>query len=333
MWCPTCRADVAAELSSDNRRMLCARCQNELGLAAAAVPSISPTPRTAETERDARELLARWSANNLLDVSVPVTTSSSFKKPISTPEPLPKVAERRFDPPTYSIPAPSSAFIAAALDPQPATVLPLSKPEQPVLGTLTASAPEPEPVAVPQPTATPTKIEAKITETIEAVTPAPAPAVALPTVHSELPRIERQEHHGHHDRLVRDALKQPARNRSAMSHLAGQLCAYCGVGLLTCGSVLIMWSYFGGPPRYMPTGWLTAAIGQMLLFLGVVTLISSGLDQTVSEISWRIDQLADEVHGMSHALEQFEHEHHDNRTHRGQSSSNEAFDRQRRDAA
>ena len=32
MWCPSCRADVAAELSTDNRRMLCARCQTELGI-------------------------------------------------------------------------------------------------------------------------------------------------------------------------------------------------------------------------------------------------------------------------------------------------------------
>ena len=56
----------------------------------------------------------------------------------------------------------------------------------------------------------------------------------------------------------------------------------------------------------MPTGWLIAAVGQMLLFLGVIALISSGLDQTSYEVGWRIDHLAEEVHSMSLALEQLE---------------------------
>lgn len=90
--------------------------------------------------------------------------------------------------------------------------------------------------------------------------------------------------------------------------MAGQLCAYGGVALLTCGTVLVMWSYFGGPPSYMPSGWLTAAVGQMLLFLGVVTLISNGLDQTVAEVAWRVDHLAEEIHHMGLALDHLEQE-------------------------
>ena len=97
--------------------------------------------------------------------------------------------------------------------------------------------------------------------------------------------------------------------------MVGQLCAYSGVCLLTCGTVMVMWSYFGGPPNFMPTGWLTAAIGQMSLFLGVVTLISSGLEQTTSEVAWRIDHLAEEVHHMGLALDDLEHEHRQRHVH------------------
>jgi len=78
----------------------------------------------------------------------------------------------------------------------------------------------------------------------------------------------------------------------------------------------VMWSYFGGPPTYMPTGWLTAAVGQMLLFLGVVTLISNGMDQTVAEVAWRVDHLAEEIHHMGQALDQLEKEQRQSRLNR-----------------
>jgi hypothetical protein len=90
--------------------------------------------------------------------------------------------------------------------------------------------------------------------------------------------------------------------------MLGQLAAFSGVGLLTCGSMLAMWSYFGGPPNYLPTGSIAAAIGQMLLLLGIVVLISNSLDQTTKEVTWRIDHLAEEVHHMGLALDDLEHE-------------------------
>jgi hypothetical protein len=51
----------------------------------------------------------------------------------------------------------------------------------------------------------------------------------------------------------------------------------------------------------------------MLLFLGVITLISSGMDQTIHEVGWRIDFLAEEVHHMELALSDLENEHRKNR--------------------
>jgi len=58
---------------------------------------------------------------------------------------------------------------------------------------------------------------------------------------------------------------------------------------------MVLSGYFGGPTNYAPTGWLVAAVGQMLLFLGVVTLVSGGMEQTVDEVSWRIDHLAEQL--------------------------------------
>lgn len=75
----------------------------------------------------------------------------------------------------------------------------------------------------------------------------------------------------------------------------GQLLAYGGVAMLTTGTVLILWGYFGGPTNYTPTGWLIATAGQMMLFLGVVTLVSGGMEQTTEEVSRRIDSLGDKL--------------------------------------
>lgn len=63
MFCPHCRADVAAELSTDNRRLLCARCSTELGLAAGLARPGSIPRRSAEIQHEARDLLARWKAD------------------------------------------------------------------------------------------------------------------------------------------------------------------------------------------------------------------------------------------------------------------------------
>ena len=79
------------------------------------------------------------------------------------------------------------------------------------------------------------------------------------------------------------------------SSTAGQLLAYLGVLVLTAGTCLVVWSYYGGPANYAPTGWLIATAGQMLLFFGVVTLVSGGLEQTTEQVNKRIEQLGDHI--------------------------------------
>jgi len=119
------------------------------------------------------------------------------------------------------------------------------------------------------------------------------------TPHDDLPATASR-----HDELVRTAIAQPQPQRTNWTTMAGQLCAYGGVGLLTCGTALVLSGYFGGPSNYAPTGWLVAAVGQMLLFLGVVTLVSGGMEQTVDEVAWRIDHLAERIVHLEHLLEE-----------------------------
>lgn len=64
---------------------------------------------------------------------------------------------------------------------------------------------------------------------------------------------------------------------------------------MTAGACMVVWSYFGGPATYAPTGWLLATAGQMLLFFGVVTLVSGGLEQTTDQVNKRIEQLGDHI--------------------------------------
>jgi outer membrane murein-binding lipoprotein Lpp len=322
MWCPSCRADVAAELSTDNRRMLCARCQSELGIAAASVPRVGSNPRAVETERDARELLARWSAQNILDVNPAPTVKPALER-TSLTEGVAKRPEFRFDQPRLNPPAPSVAYLAATMEKQNGVV------GDPVQEEGHDSVPAKHPVRRKSPRA-PRLADVPQVASSMADSPRRNDDVGRPqaaTVSGADPRtmeasapgnrlkigltgdvtVGEQQSPLDHDQIVREALHgQPS--RASWSNVAGQLCAYGGVGLLTCGTVLVMWSYFGGPSAYMPTGWLIAAVGQMLLFLGVITLISGGMEQTVAEVSWRIDHLAAEVHHLGTSLDTLERE-------------------------
>lgn len=77
--------------------------------------------------------------------------------------------------------------------------------------------------------------------------------------------------------------------------LWGQLLAYAGVGLLTVGTALVLWGYFGEIERYASTGWLLSTGGQMLLLLGIVTLVAGGMQQTTFEVTERIEHLGGRI--------------------------------------
>lgn len=88
--------------------------------------------------------------------------------------------------------------------------------------------------------------------------------------------------------------------------LVGQIFAYVGVGGLTVGTSLVLMGYFGGPASYITTGWLVATAGQMLLFLGVVTLVSGGMEQTTQEVARRIDTIGERLVRIEQAAERSE---------------------------
>ena len=84
----------------------------------------------------------------------------------------------------------------------------------------------------------------------------------------------------------------------------GQALAYAGVLGLTVGGAFVIWSYFGGPASYAPTGWLLTVAGQMLLFLGVVTLMAGGMERTTHEVRTRIETLGGSLARIEQAQKQ-----------------------------
>jgi len=206
MWCPTCQADVAAELTPDQRRLLCARCHTELALSATD-PTRPGSVRVSDAERTARDLLARWSADSIVDVVKP--------SEIHPPEPQ---------------------------------------------------------------------------------TPASIPVFELPRPVSETSSqngggIEHRS--SRRRRLPRTVAAQPL--PKTWTSTMAQCVAYGGVAGITYGAALILWSHFGGPEHYAPSGWLLATVGQMLLFLGLVTLVAGHLERYSEQLDRRFGELAERL--------------------------------------
>jgi hypothetical protein len=91
----------------------------------------------------------------------------------------------------------------------------------------------------------------------------------------------------------------PSDHQGAWLGLAGQICAYAGVAVLTAGSGLLIVGHYGGPAAYAPYGWLISSVGQMLILLGVITLVSNGMDQIARQLGARIDALSTRMAGTA----------------------------------
>lgn len=94
---------------------------------------------------------------------------------------------------------------------------------------------------------------------------------------------------------VQTLLDSPPQAKSNSASALGQVMAYLGVATLTIGTALVLWGYFGDQPSYAPTGWLVTTAGQMLLFLGVVTLVSGGIEQSSVEVTRRIEMIGERI--------------------------------------
>ena len=248
MWCTSCQSDVAAEVSSDSKRVQCATCGSDLGTTAAA--------RISDKTKEARELLARWSNREIMDPYGPLTRSQSR--------------------------AQSSASLFE--QPEPPRAEPIS---QPVRKS------EPEPVPSHQPTdlhqeADTTVEQSYAFETHELEHEDDFEETTVPRLHSEY-------------RDIQDLIEEDDQKPNWLG-LVGQLMAYGGVAVLTIGTTLVLWGYYGGPANYASTGWLISTAGQMLLFLGVITLVSAGMEQTTSSVSRRIDRLGKRIFLFEQAM-------------------------------
>lgn len=126
---------------------------------------------------------------------------------------------------------------------------------------------------------------------------------AHPPVAAEMPARDVVIHppHGVNRPHFQPALVPVSDKSSKWMTLVGQLFAYFGVGGLFVGTVLVLMGYFSGPASYATTGWLITAAGQMLLFLGVITLVSGGMEQTTQEVARRIDTLGERLIRIEHA--------------------------------
>jgi hypothetical protein len=150
------------------------------------------------------------------------------------------------------------------------------------------------PSAPPRPAATPPQLR------VDA--PHPRPAAAPPSA-AHAPRVDAPHAGGpappHFD--VHTAIATKTEQGGAGAQIAGQVLAYSGVLALTLGTALVIWGSFAAPPAYAPTGWRIATGGQMLLFLGVVTLVAGGLEQTSRDVRVRVESLGERLIRIEHA--------------------------------
>jgi hypothetical protein len=253
MWCPSCKADVAAEVAADNRRVRCATCGGEIS-ASAAFTGMAKT-------REARDLLERWASERKTDSTPPRSERS---------------------PQGAAVAAGGTAVGGVSLEAEPAPAAPRSRGDR---GGATQAGIQAEAARPTYRTDSPQPLSG------------PAGGPYRGPSRQESARLHRQHEFAdgspHFD--IQGSLIGNDRKKTNWTLIVGQLIAYAGVALLTVGTTLIVWSYFGGPANYAPTGWLTTTAGQMLLFLGVVTLVSGGMEQTSEEVRTRIERLGERI--------------------------------------
>lgn len=265
MWCAGCQTDVAGEFSADGQSLRCSSCGGELS----GVKSPSLHPKT----RQIRDLLERWSTRELLDpdLAAPAGPQPEMLWAAASAMSLADVDERELER--------ELAQADAQDDPAPAGRSASARPKFRLDSQHAPRAGSASPVPAPHPR--------------PAVEPSRRSRTDSPHAHARPPHFNIE--------AAFEGKKLPGSGES----LWGQLLAYAGIGLLTVGTGMVVWGYFGGPENYTPTGWLLATAGQMLLFLGVVTLVSGGMEQTTHEVSRRIQWLGDQMI----RIERHTHEH------------------------
>lgn len=276
MWCAKCQSEVAVEARPNSQRLQCATCGSEIlpkmSGRSSPIPPQNPAPvqpgndvpgavpPPAGTGKNPHELLARWAGNQMFDPYGPLVP----------PEP-------RQEGPR-----------APHIDPS-------------------KSKPETRPAANSDQSAR-YRVDPAFTQGWSEV-PAPHVSTPQPRQGARSSKLSEREmppgYHAHAPSQLRGPHFDPARMRGPArktnwAAVFGQTLAYIGAATLTGGAGMVLVGYLGGPPHYATTGWFTTTVGQMLLFLGVVTLVSAGMEQTTVEVAQRIDTLGEQLDRMEY---------------------------------
>ena len=299
MWCANCQADVAAEVYVDHRRIRCACCSSDLGE--------SNVSRLSATTRNAREILERWSNSGLVDPFGPTTD-------LATPDALSESDELPFTAIASSVQTTShseefnavtnaeskndaerhahvtQAMHGEFLNRQRDVNTADSKPTDAESQTHSTSGRvetdnrvESVRTGTRSVTDTGSNPESKLDKSLRADAPVGSP----PGPHFD----------------VQHAIQQ-RESRTAKADWGsgvGQWLAYLGVLVLTVGTCVVVYGYFGAKPGYTPTGWLVMTFGQMLLFLGIISLVSGGIEQSSAEVSRQVGQLGEQLSRLEYA--------------------------------
>ncbi|VAX36033.1 hypothetical protein MNBD_PLANCTO02-2440 [hydrothermal vent metagenome] len=275
MWCANCHADVAAEISEDQQRVHCATCQTDIGSA--------DSLRASSKTKEARELLERWANSEMIDPYGPVK------------QPAPKVSE-------------GTMPLASEFKPSEIAAQPLS---QNIIPPVVDVPPLIKPQATkPQPTKHQPKFRLDGAHSLgnesESYLASPPEKVTQSKAATTYDRGGERMflHQGHRSAPpaphfdAQQMLQQPEGKitvKTGAMTLFGQWMAYFGVLILTGGAAMVISGYFGGPEHFTSTGWLVSTFGQMLLFLGVVTLVSGGMEQTTDEVKRQVELLGNRI--------------------------------------
>ncbi len=257
MWCASCQADVAAQVAKESGRVHCAQCNMELAQAHAI----------RERTKDAREILERWSTKSMNDPYGPLPGTGPGKSRQQASE------ERR-----------ANEEMAAKLLGDS-----LGTPAAQLGGPTVPAHADQAPAATPG-------SGAKRTFRIDRPTNVNQVAETnSPRLRSQRKAVQRHVDPAHGNRLRGPHFQMAPPKQPSWAVATGQWLAYLGVLGLTIGTAIVVYGHFGGYANYTPTGWLITTVGQMLLFLGVINLVSGGMEQSNDEVSQRIDVIGERL--------------------------------------
>lgn len=264
MWCASCQSDVAAQVATESGTVQCAQCGAELAQAHAI----------RERTKDAREILERWSTRSMNDPFGPIPTAADDKSRQEIAEEN-KANEEM-----------AASLLSNSQSPG-ASIMPVATPPQ--------AAPE---ASTQKRASRPTGTTSDSKRTFRIDRPTNVNQVAetnSPRVRSQRKTVQRHVDQSHGNRLRGPHFQMAPPKQPSWAVATGQWLAYLGVLGLTIGTAIVVYGHFGGYANYTPTGWLITTVGQMLLFLGVINLVSGGMEQSNDEVSQRIDIIGERL--------------------------------------